>query len=124
MSDFPSPVVQARTRGCHAIGASLLEERPSQAVSYLKRVGRRLLVGTVTSFFSFKMAAKAAEKTEFIDNTARRKWDKEECASPMPNPARVHISCRYERRAKERAERDEAAVVEVLLMIRFFPLLC
>jgi len=28
------------------------------------------------------MAAKAAEKTEFIDNTARRKWDKEECAFP------------------------------------------
>jgi hypothetical protein len=27
------------------------------------------------------MAAKA-EKTEFIDNTARRKWDKEECVLP------------------------------------------
>jgi hypothetical protein len=29
-----------------------------------------------------KPAAKAAEKTEFIDNNARRKWDKEECALP------------------------------------------
>ncbi len=36
------------------------------------------------------MSAKA-EKTEFVDNTARRKWDKEE----------------YERKAKERAEKEE-----------------
>ena len=60
------------------------------------------------------MAAKA-EKTEFIDNTARRKWDKEECVLPNAFTIhRFHMQCRYERRAKERAERDEAAVVEVI----------
>jgi hypothetical protein len=69
------------------------------------------------------MAAKA-EKTEFIDNTARRKWDKEECAFPLDCAlSHFHNLCatitqavhRYERRAKERAERDEAAVIEVVM---------
>jgi hypothetical protein len=75
------------------------------------------------------MAAKA-EKTEFIDNTARRKWDKEECVLPNAFTIhRFHMQCRYERRAKERAERDEAAVVEVIfqpisLCRSFFLLAC
>ena len=71
------------------------------------------------------MAAKA-EKTEFIDNTARRKWDKEECVRPQPRIVQATVltrACRYERRAKERAERDEAAVVEVICVLTMLPLL-
>ncbi len=69
------------------------------------------------------MSAKA-EKTEFIDNTARRKWDKEEFVFPMPAPTRFYMCCRYERRAKERAERDEAAVIEVICVPELISMLC
>jgi hypothetical protein len=89
-----------------------------QAASASAHAALQFFVGFSPHFcqISSLMAAKA-EKTEFIDNTARRKWDKEECVLPTAFTIhRFHMQYRYERRAKERAERDEAAVVEVIFL--------
>jgi len=73
-----------RTDGC----------RPS-AYRYIRPASTAFLfICTYTASFwaDIRGMAAKAEKTEFIDNTARRKWDKEECVLPQSRVVKSQCS--------------------------------